>query len=76
MNRKEYKQAFDKERYERIELKVPKGMKDIIKSLAVDNGMSVNAYIQDLSCLFLFLLPTVDSTLLLPLPCTFLQGSC
>ena len=25
MDRKEYKQAFDRERYERIELKVPKG---------------------------------------------------
>lgn len=48
MNRKEYKQAFDKERYERIELKVPKGMKDIIKSLACDKEMSVNAYLQDL----------------------------
>ena len=31
MDRKEYKQAFDRERYERIELKVPKGMKSIIK---------------------------------------------
>ena len=48
MNRKEYKQAFDKERYERIELKVPKGMKSIIKSLADDKEMSVNAYLQDL----------------------------
>ena len=48
MNRKEYKQAFDKERYERIELKVPKGMKSIVKSLAGDKGMSVNAYIQGL----------------------------
>lgn len=48
MDRKEYKQAFDKERYERIELKVPKGMKSIIKSLADDKGMSVNAYLQDL----------------------------
>lgn len=33
MDRKEYKQSFDKEHYERIELKVPKGMKSIIKSL-------------------------------------------
>ena len=48
MDRKEYKQAFDRERYERIELKVPKGMKSIIKSLANDKGMSVNAYLQDL----------------------------
>ena len=48
MNRKEYKLAFDKERYERIELKVPKGMKSIIKRLASEKEMSVNAYIQDL----------------------------
>ena len=48
MDRKEYKQAFDRERYERIELKVPKEMKSIIKSLANDKGMSVNAYLQDL----------------------------
>lgn len=48
MNRNEYKQTFDKEHYERIELKVPKGMKSIIKSFASDKGMSVNAYIQDL----------------------------
>ena len=48
MNRKEYKLTFDKEHYERIELKVHKGMKGIIKSLAYDKGMSVNSYIQDL----------------------------
>ena len=47
MDRKEYKQAFDRERYERIELKVPKGMKSIIKSLANSKGMSVNAYLQE-----------------------------
>ena len=41
---KNIKQAFDRERYERIELKVPKGMKSIIKSLANDKGMSVNAH--------------------------------
>ena len=29
-------------------MKVPKGMKSIIKSLANDKGMSVNAYLQDL----------------------------
>ena len=39
MNRKEYKLTFDKEHYERIELKVPKGMKGIIKSLASDKGI-------------------------------------
>ena len=47
MDRKEYKQAFDRERYERIELKVPKGMKSIIKSLANDKGMSVTMQIAE-----------------------------
>lgn len=49
MNRTEYKNNFYKEHYERINLAVPKGMKEIIKGLASDKGMSVNAYIQDLS---------------------------
>lgn len=48
MNRKEYKEDFYNEHYERIHLAVPKGMKDIIRALASDKGMSVNAYIQDL----------------------------
>ena len=48
MNRTEYKNNFGREHYERINLAVPKGMKDIIKVLASDKGMSVNAYIQDL----------------------------
>lgn len=48
MNRTEYKNNFDREHYERINLVVPKGMKDIIKALASSKGMSVNAYIQDL----------------------------
>ena len=48
MNRTEYKNNFGREHYERISLVVPKGMKGIIKSLASDKGMSVNAYIQDL----------------------------
>ena len=42
------KQQFYAEHYERIHLAVPKGMKDIIKALASDKGMSVNAYLQDL----------------------------
>ncbi|MDR0947908.1 MAG: BrnA antitoxin family protein [Lachnospiraceae bacterium] len=48
MNRTEYKNNFYKEHYERINLAVPKGMKEIIKRLASDNDMSVNSYIQDL----------------------------
>ena len=34
MNRTEYKNNFGREHYERINLVVPKGMKDIIKALA------------------------------------------
>lgn len=45
MNRTEYKNNFYKEHYERINLAVPKGMKDIIRTLAADKGMSINAYI-------------------------------
>lgn len=41
MNRTEYKNNFGREHYERINLAVPKGMKDIIKALASDKGMSV-----------------------------------
>lgn len=42
------KQQFYVEHYERIHLAVPKGMKNIIKNLASDRGLSVNAYLQDL----------------------------
>jgi hypothetical protein len=48
MSRTEYKNRHKAEHYERIELAVPKGMKAIIKNLASDKGLSVNAYIQDL----------------------------
>ena len=48
MNRTEYKNNFGREHYERINLVVPKGMKDIIKTLASSKGMSINAYMQDL----------------------------
>lgn len=48
MNKTQYKNRHKVEHYDRIELAVPKGMKAIIKDLACDKGMSVNAYIQDL----------------------------
>lgn len=44
----EYKNRHKALHYDRIELAVPKGMKQIIKDLASDKGMTVNAYIQDL----------------------------
>ena len=43
-----YKMRYKSEHYDRIELAVPKGMKQIIRDLARDRHMSVNAYIQDL----------------------------
>lgn len=43
-----YKMDFNKTHYERIELAVPKGMKDIIKNLAAQKSLSVNAYLLDL----------------------------
>lgn len=45
MNRKEQWYA---DHYERIHLAVPKGMKDIIRNLAQQKGMSINAYLQHL----------------------------
>ena len=43
-----YKNQYNLDHYERIGLTVPKGMKRIIKDLAKDKGLSVNAYLQDL----------------------------
>ena len=40
MNRTEYNNNFGREHYERINLVVPKGMKDIIKALASSKRMS------------------------------------
>ncbi len=48
MDRTAYKQRFYQDHYERIHLAVPKGMKQIIRDLAEEKGMSVNAYLQDL----------------------------
>lgn len=48
MNRREYKQQFYSDHYERIHLAVPKGMKTIIETLAREKGLSVNAYLQHL----------------------------
>lgn len=48
MERTAYKNRHRDSHYDRLELAVPKGMKEIIKSLASDKGLSVNAYLQDL----------------------------
>ena len=44
----EYKNQHRSAHYDRIELAVPKGMKQIITDLARDRHMSVSAYLQDL----------------------------
>lgn len=44
MDRTAYKNQFNANHYERINFSVPKGMKDIIKTLAADKGMSMNKY--------------------------------
>ena len=44
MNRTAYKNQFNAEHYERINFSVPKGMKQVIKDLAADKGMSMNKY--------------------------------
>lgn len=43
-----YKNQFIAEKYERINLTVPKGQKEIIKAHAESIGKSVNGYINDL----------------------------
>lgn len=48
MTKTEYKNQHKAAHYDRIELAVPKGMKDIVKNLAADRGLSISAYIQDL----------------------------
>ena len=45
MGRTEYKNQHIKDHYDRINLIVPKGQKDIIKCVASDLGLSVNEYL-------------------------------
>lgn len=44
MDRTTYKNQFNADHYERINFSVPKGMKQVIKDLAADKGMSMNRY--------------------------------
>ncbi len=48
MNRTEYKNKFNAEHYDRISISVPKGMKQIIKTLASEKKMSINQYFLEL----------------------------
>lgn len=44
-NETEYKNRFIKEKYDRINLTVPKGQKEMLKKVAAEAGESVNEYI-------------------------------
>ena len=52
-NRKEFNQIkyqnkYIKEKYDRVGLTMPKGKKEVIKSRALEEGMSINEYINSL----------------------------
>ncbi len=48
MSRTQYKNDFSKEHYDRMNLSLPKGMKEVIKNLAKEKNLSLNAYILEL----------------------------
>ena len=48
MDRTIYKNQFNADHYERINFSVPKGMKQVIKDLAADKGLSMNQYFLEL----------------------------
>jgi predicted DNA binding CopG/RHH family protein len=47
-NQTEYVNDFIRKKYDRINLLIPAGNKEIIKSRAVKKGKSVNQYLNDL----------------------------
>lgn len=48
MNKTAYKNKYSSEHYDSIHLTLPKGMKETVKHIAAENGLSVNAYISEL----------------------------
>lgn len=44
----QYKNQYAKDNYDQIRLVVKKGLKDKYKKLALDNGKSLNGFINDL----------------------------
>ena len=47
-NQIEYQNKYIKEKYDRVGLTMPKGKKQIIKARAIEEGMSINEYINAL----------------------------
>ena len=44
----DYKNKFISEKYDRINLTVPKGIKDLVRQHCEDNNLSVNGYLYNL----------------------------
>ena len=47
-NPTKYKNAFQKENYDRLIINVPKGQKERIKAHAANKGKSINSYVVEL----------------------------
>lgn len=47
-NQIKYQNKYIKEKYDRVGLTMPKGKKEVIKSRALEKGMSINEYINSL----------------------------
>ena len=47
-NQIKYQNKYIKEKYDRVGLTMPKGKKEVIKSRALEEGMSINEYINSL----------------------------
>jgi len=47
-NQIEYQNKYIKEKYDRVGLTMPKGKKEIIKARVLEEGMSINEYINAL----------------------------
>lgn len=46
-NSTDYKRKFNAEKYDRLEITVPKGKKSIIKEFAESKGKSVNGFVNE-----------------------------
>lgn len=40
-----YRNSFNKEKYDRVNIMLPKGQKEVVKAYAGEKGLSLNAFI-------------------------------
>lgn len=40
-----YRNSFNKEKYDRVNIMLPKGQKEVVKAYAGERGLSLNAFI-------------------------------